>query len=90
MTQSDKPDRATPRVAAAVTIAAISAAMYRLQETGDPFVIVWAAAAIVLFTCAGVIAQALEKFLSRIFGLEEPSARDEDGPKPRSRGRVSR
>ena len=70
----------SPRVAAAVTIAAMSAAMYRLQETGDPLVILWAAAAIILFTCAGVIAQALEGFLSSVFGIDEQRDPDDDAP----------
>jgi hypothetical protein len=83
----------SPRVAGTVTIAAITAAMYRLQETGDPLVILWAAGAIILFTCAGVLAQAVERFLSRVFGTDEAHDDDQDGPstgraRPRRRHRA--
>jgi hypothetical protein len=59
-----------------VAFAAISAAMYRLQQTGDPLVIVWAAGAIVLLTVAATVAKALEGRLCRFFGLDT-----EDNPR---------
>jgi hypothetical protein len=68
-------------IAEAITVAVISAAMYRLQETGDPFVIVWAAGAIILLTVAATIAGALEHGLWRVFGMDasqEDAAVDND------------
>jgi hypothetical protein len=67
------------RIAEAVTIAAISAAMYRLQQTGDPLVIVWAAGAIILLTVAATIARALEGGLSRLFGMSQPDEEPDEG-----------
>lgn len=57
-------------IAEAITVAVIAAAMYRLQETGDPLVIVWAAVAIILLTVAATIAGALEHVLRRVFGMD--------------------
>ncbi len=53
-----------------MTIAATSVAMYRLQQTGDPLVVVEAAGAIVMLTVARTVAQGLELVLSRLFGLQ--------------------
>jgi hypothetical protein len=53
-----------------MTIAATSVAMYRLQQTGDPLVIVEAAGAIVTLTIAKTLAQGFELVLSRLFGLQ--------------------
>lgn len=64
----------TKRVTEVITVAALSAAMYRLQETGDPWVILWAAGAIILLTGASTIARALETFLARLFGIAEMMA----------------
>jgi hypothetical protein len=56
--------------------------MYRLQHVGDPLMIVWAAGAIIVLTGAVTVARAVERGLSRVFGLAVPDdggADDERG-----------
>jgi hypothetical protein len=63
-------------VAEVVALACVSAGMYRLQHVGDPLMIVWAAGAIIVLTGAVTVARAVERGLSRVFGL--PVADDGD------------
>jgi uncharacterized membrane protein YedE/YeeE len=67
-----------PRLAEVVALACISAAMYRLQQTGDPLMIVWGAGAIIVLTVAATIARAVERRLSRVFGIWLPDDDDAD------------
>ncbi len=69
------------RVAEIVTIAGASAAMYRLQQTGDAMVILEAAGAIVVLTVAGTVARVIDEMLCCAFGLESSGdATTEDEP----------
>jgi hypothetical protein len=66
------PKRPATGLAEVVTLACVSAAMYRLQHSGDPLTIVWAAGAIILLTAAATIARALERYLSGVLGMAVP------------------
>jgi hypothetical protein len=66
------PKRPATGVADVVALACVSAAMYRLQQSGDPLAIVWAAGAIIVLTAAVTIARALERYLSGVFGMAVP------------------
>jgi hypothetical protein len=71
------PKRPALHLAEVVSLACVSAAMYRLQQTGDPVTIVWAAAAIIVLTGAATLARAVEYCLSRLFGIGMPD--DDEG-----------
>jgi hypothetical protein len=70
------------RLAEVVALACVSAAMYRLQQTGDPVTIVWAAGAIIILTGAATVARAVERCLSRLFGIEMPYDDEADDEEP--------
>jgi hypothetical protein len=71
------PKPAAINIAEVVALACLSAAMLRLQQTGDPFSIVWATGAIIVLTSAAPISRAVERRLSRLFGSDMPD--DDDG-----------
>ena len=64
-------------IAEVVAVACLYAAMFRLQQTGDPFAIVWVAGAIVVLTGAAPVSRAVHRRLSRRFGSAVPD--DDDG-----------
>lgn len=68
------------RVVEIVTVGGASAAMYRLQETGDVMVIFYAAIAIVVLTIASAIARAAEDKLDAVFGGRRARATRRGGP----------
>lgn len=61
-----------------LTIAATSVAMYRLQQTGDAWVIAQGAGAIVALTLAKALADGIELLFSRLLGLKAPTTAAED------------